>query len=98
MLMFTTADIPTIATAAIKNGAAPATYDRRVREGKPYSEKIRAVIGHLVMGFDLTMMSLVALLGLSGILVNDSIILVSAIDERLVARHARPLACDHGAS
>ena len=43
---------------------------------------IGAVFGHLVMGFDITMLSLVALLGLSGILVNDSIILVSVINER----------------
>lgn len=44
---------------------------------------VGAVIGHLVMGFDLTLLSLVALLGLSGILVNDSIILVAQIDSRL---------------
>jgi multidrug efflux pump subunit AcrB len=36
----------------------------------------------MVMGFDLSILSLIALLGLSGILVNDSIILVAAIDER----------------
>ncbi|MEQ8746694.1 efflux RND transporter permease subunit [Pyruvatibacter sp.] len=44
---------------------------------------IGAVLGHLVMGFDLTLLSFVALLGLSGILVNDSIILVDQIDNRL---------------
>ncbi len=44
---------------------------------------IGAVIGHLVMGYDLTILSLIALLGLSGILVNDSIILVTTIDRRL---------------
>jgi multidrug efflux pump subunit AcrB len=43
---------------------------------------IGAVLGHMVMGFDLSILSLIALLGLSGILVNDSIILVAAIDER----------------
>ena len=43
---------------------------------------IGAIVGHLVMGFNLTMLSLVALLGLSGILVNNSIILVSIINER----------------
>jgi len=41
-----------------------------------------AIIGHLVMGVDMSMLSMIALLGLSGILVNDSIILVSTIDER----------------
>jgi multidrug efflux pump subunit AcrB len=44
---------------------------------------VGAIIGHLVMGFSLTILSLVALLGLSGILVNDSIILVSTIDEHI---------------
>ncbi len=44
---------------------------------------IGAVIGHLVMGYDLTILSLIALLGLSGILVNDSIILVTTIDRRI---------------
>ena len=46
---------------------------------------IGAVVGHLVMGFNLTMLSLVSLLGLSGILVNNSIILVSMINERRAA-------------
>lgn len=44
---------------------------------------VGAVVGHWLMGFPLTIMSMMALLGLSGILVNDSIILVSRLDERL---------------
>ena len=44
---------------------------------------VGATVGHLIMGFDLTILSFVALIGLSGIVVNDSIILVSNIDERL---------------
>ncbi len=44
---------------------------------------VGAVFGHWVMGFQLTILSLVGLLGLSGILVNDSIILVSRLQERL---------------
>ena len=44
---------------------------------------VGAVLGHLVMGFDLTLLSFVALLGLAGILVNDSIILVDQIDNRM---------------
>ncbi len=40
---------------------------------------VGAVLGHLVMGFPLTIISRIGLLGLSGILVNDSIILVSQI-------------------
>ncbi len=51
---------------------------------------IGAIVGHLVLGYTLTILSLVALLGLSGILVNDSIILVSTVDER--HRNGEPLA------
>jgi len=43
---------------------------------------IGAILGHMLMGYDLSILSLIAFLGLSGILVNDSIILVSAIDSR----------------
>ncbi len=43
---------------------------------------VGAVLGHLVLGFNLSMMSLIGLLGLMGILVNDSIILVTTIQER----------------
>ena len=46
---------------------------------------IGAVLGHLLLGYDLTILSLITLLGLSGILVNDSIILVTAIDQRRAA-------------
>ena len=46
---------------------------------------VGAVCGHFVLGFDLTVLSMVALLGLSGIVVNDSIILVRAIQDRLSA-------------
>ena len=35
------------------------------------------------MGYDLTILSLIALVGLSGIVVNSSIILVSVIEERI---------------
>ncbi len=44
---------------------------------------VGAVYGHMIMGINLTMVSMIGLLGLSGILVNDSIILVSTAKERL---------------
>jgi multidrug efflux pump subunit AcrB len=44
---------------------------------------VGAIFGHYLLGFNLTILSMIALLGLSGILVNNSIILVSVIDERL---------------
>lgn len=43
---------------------------------------IGALIGHYVQGFEFNFLSMIALLGLSGILVNNSIILISRIDER----------------
>jgi multidrug efflux pump subunit AcrB len=39
--------------------------------------------GHFLMGYDLTFLSMVGMLGLSGILVNDSIVLISTIDRRI---------------
>ena len=44
---------------------------------------VGAVFGHWVLGFQLTILSWIGLLGLAGILVNDSIILVTRLDERL---------------
>jgi multidrug efflux pump subunit AcrB len=44
---------------------------------------VGAIMGHWVMGFQLTILSLIGLLGLAGILVNNSIILVSRFDDRL---------------
>ncbi|WP_416898901.1 MAG: efflux RND transporter permease subunit [Minwuia sp.] len=60
---------------------------------------IGAVAGHLLLGYDLSILSLVALIGLAGILVNNSIILVAAVDDR-VGKGEAPLdaivggACD----
>ncbi len=42
-----------------------------------------AVLGHWVTGYPFTIISMIGLLGLSGILVNDSIVLVSRIRERM---------------
>lgn len=44
---------------------------------------VGAILGHYLLGFNLTILSMIALLGLSGILVNNSIILVSVIEVRL---------------
>ena len=49
---------------------------------------IGAVLGHWLLGFDLTVLSLVALFGLSGIVINDAIVLITTIDQR---RHQQPL-------
>lgn len=44
---------------------------------------VGAVIGHALWGLDLTILSIFAILGLSGIVINDSIVLVTTVDERL---------------
>jgi len=44
---------------------------------------VGAILGHMAMGANLTIISMIGLLGLSGILVNDSIILVTQVKERL---------------
>ncbi len=43
---------------------------------------VGAVVGHWLMGYSLTILSMVALIGLSGIVVNNSIILVTTIEWR----------------
>jgi multidrug efflux pump subunit AcrB len=50
---------------------------------------VGATLGHWILGFDLTMLSMIALVGLSGIVVNDSIILVSTIRDRLDAGESK---------
>lgn len=49
---------------------------------------VGAVFGHYLMGYNLTFLSMIAIIGLSGIVVNDSIVLVSTIEER---REFQPL-------
>jgi multidrug efflux pump subunit AcrB len=41
------------------------------------------VFAHLLLGFDMTMMSLFGLVALSGVVVNDAIILIEAVNARL---------------
>jgi multidrug efflux pump subunit AcrB len=50
---------------------------------------IGAVAGHLIMGLDLTLLSLFGLVALSGIVVNDSLILIDFINRAV--RDGRPL-------
>jgi multidrug efflux pump subunit AcrB len=44
---------------------------------------IGAAFGHWLLGYNLTILSLVGLIGLSGIIINGSIILVTTIDEKV---------------
>lgn len=54
---------------------------------------VGAVFGHWLLDYKLTILSMIGLLGLSGILVNDSIILVSRLDERLKMGEKLEAAC-----
>ncbi|MCB1528559.1 MAG: efflux RND transporter permease subunit [Hyphomicrobiaceae bacterium] len=58
---------------------------------------VGAVYGHYIMGYNLTIISLIGLLGLSGILVNDSIVLVTRIRERILEGEDLEQACTGGA-
>ncbi|MGB5747139.1 MAG: efflux RND transporter permease subunit, partial [Desulfobacterales bacterium] len=53
---------------------------------------VGAVIGHLIMGFDISLLSLFGIVGLSGVVVNDSLVLVytanSMRDQGKTARDA----------
>lgn len=59
---------------------------------------VGAVLGHYVMGYNLTIISMIGLLGLSGILVNDSIVLVSRIRERILGGDSLEQAAIGGAA
>ena len=48
---------------------------------------VGAILGHWVMGYDLSVLSGMALMGLAGILVNDSIILITHIDSLIASGH-----------
>jgi multidrug efflux pump subunit AcrB len=50
-----------------------------VMSGIPFG-MVGAVWGHIVMGFDLSLMSMLGLIALSGVVVNDSLILIVAIN------------------
>ncbi|MDX5359932.1 MAG: efflux RND transporter permease subunit [Alphaproteobacteria bacterium] len=43
---------------------------------------IGAFLGHYLLGFNVTILSMIAMIGLSGIIINDSIVLITTIDER----------------
>ncbi len=43
---------------------------------------VGAVIGHVIMGFELSMISMMGIVALSGVVVNDSLVLVDAANQR----------------
>ncbi len=55
---------------------------------------VGAIFGHWVWDMPLSMFSIVGLIGMSGIIINDSIVLVSTIDEYSERRGLRPAIID----
>jgi len=43
---------------------------------------IGAIIGHLLLGYEMTMMGVIGMLALSGVVVNDALVLISFANER----------------
>lgn len=44
---------------------------------------IGAVLGHLLLGLDMSALSMFGIIGLSGVVVNDSLVMIDFVDERL---------------
>lgn len=44
---------------------------------------VGAILGHLILGKDISILSMIGIIGLTGIVVNDSLVLVDHISERL---------------
>ena len=55
---------------------------------------VGAVWGHSVWGVPMSMFSVVGLIGMSGIIINDAIVLISTIDEYRETRALRPAVID----
>ncbi len=58
---------------------------------------VGAILGHLVLGLDLDTTSITAMLGLTGIVVNDSLVMIDAVNRRLKAGEAPRTAIVEGA-
>lgn len=55
---------------------------------------IGAVWGHYLWALPLSMFSVVGLIGMSGIIINDSIVLISTVDEQAPRRGLRQAIID----
>ena len=44
---------------------------------------IGAILGHYLQGFNMSILSMIAMIGLSGIVINDSIVLITNIDQNM---------------
>ncbi len=55
-----------------------------------------AFIGHAILGYDVTLLSLFGIVALTGIVVNDSLVLIDFINRRVRAGAAAPAAAEEG--
>lgn len=53
---------------------------------------VGAVLGHVIMGIDLTILSMFGVVALAGVVVNDSLVLVDFINRRAVEAHSLDVA------
>ena len=44
---------------------------------------IGALIGHMIMGYEISMISLLGMVALTGVVINDSLVLISAVNDRV---------------
>ncbi|HDZ21044.1 hypothetical protein LCGC14_0017850 [marine sediment metagenome] len=58
---------------------------------------VGAVIGHWLMGFDLTILSMFGMVALTGIVVNDSLVLIDLVNRRVRAGEPILVAAESGA-
>ncbi|PIE59914.1 MAG: cobalt-zinc-cadmium resistance protein [Desulfobulbus propionicus] len=57
---------------------------------------VGAVLGHLIMGYNLSVISVMGIIALSGVLVNDSLVLIDFANKQM-AKGVRPLTAVHAA-
>lgn len=57
---------------------------------------VGAVFGHLIMGYNLSVMSMMGIVALSGVLVNDSLVLIDFANKQM-AKGVRPIDAVHAA-
>ena len=58
---------------------------------------VGAILGHLILGIDMSLASMMGILGLSGVVVNDSLVMLDHIDQRLKAGRPARTAIIEGA-
>lgn len=58
---------------------------------------VGAIVGHLALGLDVTILSMFGIVGLSGVIVNDALVMIDFVNERLERGEGRRAAIVKGA-